>query len=346
MNKIAIPIMGAGIVLSLFSVLNLAGSNPQYASGQLGYLFFGWVVFFFTIWKGYELFRLNSILFFGLFSILLILTYFFGENVRGSTRWIQIFGINIQSSEFIKIGFIGLIGNLYSYSNYLSFRLFLKGCCLAFITGVLILRQPDLGNSIVVIGIFLFMSYYAGLSLKKIFAIVLLAVIIAPLFWLRMAEFQRARIISFMNPESYSQTIGYNMIQSVITTGSGGFFGKGLGRGTQAKNKFLPESHTDFAFASLTEQFGFMGGGLVIGSYMTIVVMSLISLFRQRERFSYLVISGITGYFFIHSLINIGMNMGLLPVTGIVLPLISYGGSSVLTTMILLGLLSANIKSS
>jgi rod shape determining protein RodA len=164
-----------------------------------------------------------------------------------------------------------------------------------------------------------------------------------PLGWFFLKDYQRQRIVSFFNPHFDYQGASYHMIQSIISVGAGGFFGRGLGFGTQSKLNFLPESHTDFIFASLVEQFGFLGGFLILVLYgflfYLLLKRSLFFLKQKDEQENFLVIMGVLAYFFFQMLINIGMNMGLFPITGIVLPFLSYGGSALISSFFLLGLI-------
>jgi rod shape determining protein RodA len=220
---------------------------------------------------------------------------------------------------------------------------FVKAFFYFLIPFLLIFKQPDLGNALVYGYIFLVMFIFSPIPKKYFFYLGILFLLLSPLVWGLLKPYQQERIISFIKPEeSYSSS--YHMIQSIITVGSGMFFGRGLGYGPQTKLLFLPESTTDFAFASLIEQFGFFLGFLIIILYLYLLIQILNKAFikntrfdREKENFYYCV--GFASFLFFQALVNIGMSLGVLPITGITLPLISYGGSSILTLMFGLSLL-------
>jgi rod shape determining protein RodA len=204
----------------------------------------------------------------------------------------------------------------------------------------IIFKQPDLGNAAVFVFIYLTMIFFSDGARRHALYLLVMGVIAAPLGWLLLKGYQKARILSFLNPHLDTQGTAYNMIQAVITIGSGKFFGRGLGLSTQSRLYFLPENTTDFAFASLVEQFGFVGGFIVIVFY-TAVIYSIAKRAvkfskdeSQEGRAKFLYCIGFLSYLVFQIFVNVGMNMGLLPITGIALPFISYGGSAVLATLI------------
>jgi rod shape determining protein RodA len=183
------------------------------------------------------------------------------------------------------------------------------------------------------------MFYFSGLPTKLMVKGGLAGLLSFPIIWSLMKDYQRNRVVGFLNPQIDPQGLSYNITQSIITIGSGGVFGKGLGLGTQSRFQFLPEFHTDFAFASLVEQFGFLGGAIVLLLFGLLMYRLIQKIFVSRQNeFVYLYLIGVMTLLMSEIIINVGMNMGLMPVTGIALPFISYGGSSILSTMIMLGL--------
>ncbi|NTU73835.1 FtsW/RodA/SpoVE family cell cycle protein, partial [Candidatus Roizmanbacteria bacterium] len=209
----------------------------------------------------------------------------------------------------------------------------------------IIFEQPDLGSALVYGFMFLVMLLFSPFPKKYLIYIAVIAGMLVPFGWMMMKDYQRERIVSFIQPHTKQQGTAYNMTQAIIAVGSGEFVGKGLGSGTQSQLSFLPEDHTDFAFSSLVEQFGFIGGMGVIGLYIVLSLMfikRLVTYYGKRDEdgyFSFLYTLGFFSFMIFQTFVNIGMNMGVLPIAGITLPLISYGGSSLLTWMLGLALL-------
>lgn len=343
MLNIALP----SFFLLLFGFFNLLGLNTSIAFTQLINITIGILVFIGIKRIGRKFFQVNSHLFYWLLVFILIATFILGIEVKGSKRWLDLYFFNFQASEFLKIFFI-----LY-FSEYLAeiikkkgrFIDFLKFLSYSILPILIIFKQPDLGNSIVFVFIFLTLLLFSNFSKKYIIYIFFIILSFIPFFWLIMKEYQRLRLISFFSPNLDSQGNAYNMIQSVITIGSGKLFGRGLGLGTQSRLFFLPENRTDFAFASLIEQFGFVGGFLVLLLFLLIAIFlirKIITYFYEKDNestASFYYVLGFFAFFIFQIFINIGMNLGILPVAGIALPLISYGGSSIVTWMIGLALL-------
>jgi len=203
---------------------------------------------------------------------------------------------------------------------------------------MLIFLQPDLGSSLVVFIFWLGIAFAAGIPKRLIAGLGLVAAALFPLSWLILKQYQKERIFSFLNPFSDPLGSGYNMIQAMVAVGSGQWLGRGLGRGTQSHLMFLPERHSDFIFASLAEELGFLGGFLLIIVYAFLLWRLLKIASQAKEKYGVLICLGVFSMIFVQVLINIGMNLGLVPVTGITLPLISSGGSSLLATVISLGI--------
>lgn len=325
--------------LSFFSLFNIFGIQKDLLPYQFTYLLIGFI-FFFVFWKvSIRFFKFNSRLFYWIAIFLLIITYIIGFESRGSKRWIDLYFFNFQTSEFLKIFFIIFLADIASKKESLDLRSLLKSALIFIPPILLIFKQPDLGNAIIFFIIYISILFFNGLPLgyfiKGFFALAALI----PLSWHFLKQYQKNRILSFVNRDIDPSGVSYNLIQAIITVGSGGLFGKGLGLGTQSRFSFLPENHTDFAFASLVEQFGFIGGFIIIVLF-GIILYRLINkaIANQHDPFAFLFLIGVTTFVFAQAVINIGMNLGLFPVAGIALPLITYGGSSVITTFMLLGL--------
>ncbi len=326
------------IGLCTFSLFNLFGISQSFFFNQLIYIFAGFVAFFIVRRIGIDIFRINIGVTYAVFIGLLILTYISGDVVRGSRRWIDLGIFNFQPSEFLKPFFVIYMADLFARRKIDTGTL-IKSGSLFLIVFFIILKQPDLGSSLLYLGVYLGMVFFAGLSLTYFATGALFFVVSSPLLWNSLKTYQKQRVLSFIDPSHDITGVAYNVIQSVITVGSGGLVGRGLGLGTQSRFLFLPENHTDFAFASLIEQFGFVGGVAIIGLYCVLLYrLLLIVRDRKKEYFYYLYTVGVILFITISVIVNIGMNMGIFPVTGITLPFISYGGSSVVSTMILIGL--------
>ena len=264
---------------------------------------------------------------------LLILPFLFGSLTRGSVRWLQIGSLTLQPSEIIK-PFLIII-----FSHFLSSKINLFRYSLLLILPVLLIfKQPDLGSTLVIIAIWLGILITAKLPLFSLMMIVFLGLIAAPLAWHQFQPYQQQRIISFLNPYADPKTSGYHSIQSIIAVGSGGLVGKGLGLGSQSQLNFLPERQTDFIFASLAQSLGFFGSISLLLAYFFLLKRLLLISRQAPDQFGRLLGAGIFTLIFFQFTVNVGMNLGLLPITGITLPLVSSGGSSLLAIAIALGL--------
>ena len=330
--------------LSLFGFFTVLDIRHDLLFSQGFYFFSAFFSFFFV--KKYALFfRKNWSFFFWAAFFLLIITFIIGLETRGSRRWLNFYFFNFQASEFLKVFFIFYLADILTREGYYIDQLknFVKAILTFLIIVFLIFKQPDLGNAIIFSLIFLIMLLNSAIPKKIIFNFIVLAFLLLPGLWFFLKDYQKQRIVAFLNPHIDYQGTSYNMIQSIISVGSGGFFGRGLGFGTQSKLRFLPENHTDFIFASLVEQFGFFGGFMVLILYGLLFYFltkkALFFLEKKSESENFLIVIGIIAYFFFQMVINIGMNMGIMPVTGIVLPFISYGGSAFLSSFILLALI-------
>lgn len=273
--------------------------------------------------------------------IILVYVIFFGKDIAGSRRWIQVVGFEFQPAEFAKITLIILLSDFLSrekdkFSNFLYFTLpFLFTGILMF----LIYKQPDLGTSIVFLAITLFMIFIAGISWKYIIIVFILLVSFFPVVWSFLKSYQRSRLLLFLNPEMDPLGAGYNIIQSKVAIGSGGLFGQGLFSGIQSQLKFLPAQHTDFVFAVIGEELGFMGALLLISLFILILWKGIRIAQEAPDSLGTFMATGVTSLMFIHILINIGMSMGLMPATGLPLPFVSHGGTFMITNFIGIGLL-------
>jgi len=333
--------------LFTFGLFNILGIRRDLLLNEVLYVIIGFGLYFIVRSIGRHFFRINSYLFYWLFIGMLIVTFLIGIEANGSRRWIDLYFLKLQGSEIFKPFFILFFADFLSkkHARVKQGAIFLLSFLYFVLPAVIIFKQPDLGNALVYVSVYLVMIFFSPLPKRYFFYMIGFFLLAAPLGWMFMHDYQRARVLSFLNPGLDTGGNSYNMIQSMITVGSGQFAGKGLGLGTQSRLLFLPENHTDFAFSSLVEQFGFLGGFAVLMCFLALFLSQLRRIFnffyRKDEDSvqSFLYIIGFFSYFLFQTIINIGMNMGLFPIAGIALPFISYGGSAVVAIMIGLALL-------
>ncbi len=286
---------------------------------------------------------------YGIALFFLLLVFSLGVIRLGAQRWLKIAWFNFQPSEFAKLAIIIFLARYFSrksidYTSLLSgkFGIF-QGIILPFIFVAmpmfLIIEQPDLGSGLMLMLVFVGLLYLTHVRLKYIFILLACLILPLPFFWHFLHDYQKQRLLVFLNPNIDPLGAGYTIIQSRIAIGSGGFFGKGWLRGSQSQLYFLPESHTDFIFATFSEQWGFLGGSLLILMYYLIIRQGFLIAQRTQDSFGSLLAYGISLLLTLQVFINIAMNMGLAPVVGLPLPLMSYGGSSILVTLTALGIL-------
>lgn len=274
--------------------------------------------------------------------ILLILVLVMGTGAKGAQRWIAIPGLfRFQPSEIMKIAVPVMVAwYVARHPLPLKFRHMLGAGVLLFIPFILILNQPDLGTSLLIAASGVFVIFLAGLSWKIIISAGILSIASLPAMWMFvLRDYQKTRILTMFNPESDPLGAGWNIIQSKTAIGSGGIYGKGLLQGTQSQLDFLPESHTDFIIAVLSEELGFIGALTLLAIYVAIIVRGMLISIRARDNFCRLLAGSLTLTFFIYVFVNIGMVSGLLPVVGVPLPLVSYGGTSIVTLLTSFGIL-------
>ncbi len=331
---LVLPMVGlTGVSLSL-----IVSTTSSLFSEQLISFLIGFVCYFVFASIDYRIYT-RFTWFFYFASIALLVATFFSPAIRGSSRWLSIGSLNsFQPSEVIKPIVIVVSASLALREKKNDLVSLLKRFLIFFPIVFIIFRQPDLGNVIVLLFIFFSMEIINGLSwIYYIIGFVVLSAFI-PIIWHFLRDYQKVRIISFLNPQTDPVGAGYNSLQAIIAIGSGGLFGQGLGRGTQSHLLFLPEYHTDFVFASLGEELGLIGGAIVIFFYFLLLGRILSIAYTSQDEFGRLLCIGVFSQIFIQVFINMGMNLSLLPITGITLPLVSYGGSSIMGTCIALGI--------
>ncbi len=275
--------------------------------------------------------------------LVLILASYLFPPVNGARRWIP-FGsfFKLQPSEFMKIAVVLALAKYLMYRDNLSrARKLAVPFCLALVPTVLILRQPDLGTALLFIPILFALLYSAGARVKHLgLAAAIGLALLPPLYFFGLKDYQRKRLTGFLHPERTSLQEGYQLVQSKIAIGSGGLTGQGLGQGSQNWMEALPYDQTDFIFAVVGEEWGLVGAGGLLLLYLALFAASISIALRTREPFGRLIVAGVVGLLAAQVYINVGMTMGLMPVTGMTLPLVSYGGSSMISSFILLGLVA------
>ena len=341
-------LLGAVCLLATIGILNLYSSTSSWEVGtpaylkQIYWLGIGLVIALAVCTIDYRHLEYLGFPLYGLNLGLLVFVLLFGKTSMGATRWIDLGVFNMQPSEVMKIVIILTLARYFAERNQpqgyglrdLGIPFLLLGA-----PAVLIMKQPDLGTALLVLFIGATMGLFAGIR-RAALALLTLAVGLASFGgWFLLRDYQKERIRTFLDPERDPLGSGYHIIQSKIAVGSGGFFGKGYMQGTQSQLSFLPERHTDFAFSVFAEEWGFVGSLLLLLIYLFIIFWGIYIARRASDRFGMFLALGVVAMMFFHTVVNLGMVIGLLPVVGVPLPLFSYGGTSMVTTMIGTGLL-------
>lgn len=336
--------MGLFVPAFFLLVIGLAGIfslSPDLFKAQLLFSVLAIFIFIFFSQANYHSIKNYSFLIYIASIIILFLVLLIGIESRGSVRWFEFFGFRIQFSELLK-PFLALCLSsfLASKQNY-SIKFFFGILSLLFPVWLLIFLQPDLGNAIIYLLVTIFIMLIFGFPLRYFLASLLLMVVSLPIFWKFLKEYQKQRILTFFHLKIDPLGTSYNAIQSVIAVGSGMGIGKGFGQGTQSTLRFLPERHTDFIFATLSEELGFVGS-LVILAAFGFLFYRIFLIYKNSDSVFSKIFAQTTFFLFLTQFfMNIGMNIGIMPIVGVSLPFVSYGGSSLLSSFIFLGFLSA-----
>jgi len=340
-------LIGIIILLYILGAIMLysaaGGSMRPWASRQTAYFFF-----FFPVMIGIAVidmkywFRLSYLIYFAALA-LLILVAIIGHNSMGATRWVRIGFFNVQPSEIMKLCLVIGLARYFQRrdmdeiekTRYLIFPMLL-----ILLPTALILEQPDLGTALILLAIGTSVLYLTGIQTWKFIFSGVIGLISIPFIWeFALYDYQKKRILTFFEPNSDPLGAGYNIAQSKIAIGSGGFAGKGFLHGTQGQLDFLPEKQTDFIFTMLSEEFGFVGSAVILTLCAIVIYIGIKTALNSKTHFGRIVATGITLMFFLHMFINIAMVMGMIPVVGAPLPLLSYGGTITATMLIAFGFL-------
>lgn len=346
----------AGVILALnvIGLINLYSATHGHADvgtdrlfvSQIFWLFVGWGVYFVMTLIDYQVFIRMSYVIYGLNLAALIAVFFFGKIALGAQRWLDFGFFSYQPSESMKLALVLLMSRIMSYKSYPE-GLGLKDLFvpLIFVTGIPFLvtaEQPDLGTAMMLFIIGCSILFFIKIQTKILAAVAFVLFLGGVGAWFfALHDYQRDRVYTFLDPGRDPRGKGYNSIQSKIAVGSGKVFGKGFRKGTQSQLEFLPERHTDFIYSVLSEEHGFIGSLTTIGLFATLFLLGVRIASQARDRAGAILTVGVLAILFWHQFINIAMVIGLLPIVGIPLPLLSYGGSNMLTTMMALGLISS-----
>src|SRR3989338_1235799 len=347
-KEVDLPLFATVVAISLFSVLNMYGIDGFgiFLMKQAIFVIIGLGIMVLFSFFNYRYLKNYSfpVLFFYLASIGLLLLTFDSQSVRGVNAWIVLGQFTFEPAELAKLMLIVLMAKYFSqrHVQIRQFRHVLISGIYYGIPVLIILAQPDLGSAIIFSLIWLSILMAIGISKRHLFLLVILAVVISFGSWMFVLKpYQKDRLMTFINPNNDPRGSGYNLIQSKVAIGSGYWFGKGLGKGSQATLGFLPESHNDFVFAATTEQFGFIGIGLVMSAILFIVYRILAIGRAVVSNFGKIFSIGMAVFILSHAIIGASVNIGLMPVTGIPFPFLSYGGSYLISVMSGLGIVQS-----
>lgn len=332
-------LLGVGL-LALYS-LSAGGDGVNYFLKQALFASLGLIVMFFASSLDYKHVQKYSTALYFLTLFVLVLVLIIGTSVRGTAGWLSFGVFQVQPVEIAKVTLIIFLASFISKkkSELGEWTRVIASLVLSSVLIFLVLKQPDLGSSLVLASIWIGMILASGLRLKHFFVLAFLGTLLVGGSWFVLEDYQKARLDNFIHPENDPRGTGYNVLQSMIAVGSGGVTGKGLGHGSQSQLSFLPEKHTDFIFAVIAEELGLIGALFVISLYLVLLYRIRQIGEMANDNFGYLLSVGVMIMIFVQVAINIGMNIGLLPVTGLPAPFLSYGGSSLLSVCFSFGLL-------
>jgi rod shape determining protein RodA len=330
-------------ILGILEIYSTTQNQPRFANmylRQLAWVGIGLVVMFLVSRIDYHTLLDNALWIYIATLAALAAVFFFGTEIFGARRWIVVGGLTFQVSELAKwsiiIALAKYLGDV--RGETLALRHLVVVAVLAGVPMVMIAAQPDLGTALTLVPVAATGVFLGGLRWKHALALVLLGLLLLPAGWFALRDYQRQRLVTFLNPDHGARGPGYQTMQSKIAVGSGGFWGKGLGEGSQNQLGFIPVRHAEFIFAAYAEEHGFAGVLLALSLYLMLLLRLLKIMESAADRAGVLLIGGAFSLLAFHLLVNVGMVIGYVPVTGIPLPLMSYGGSATLSTFLMLGL--------
>jgi rod shape determining protein RodA len=317
------------------------GQFPLYLK-QIQWIALGLIFMMIIFFIDYRVIIQGAYVIYGISVALLVVVFLFGYAAHGSQRWIGGGGFALQPSELMKLVIIITLARYFDdhkANEPYKLKELLVPILIVMVPFLLILKQPDLGTALILIIIFISIVFFIGMNWKSFIIALSCGLILIPIGWHFLKDYQKDRLITFLNPENDPLGAGYHIIQSMIAVGSGEIFGKGFLSGSQTQLKFLPEQQTDFVFSVFAEEWGFIGGLILIIIFMAIIFWGLKIALQARDLLGTIIAFGITALISWEVFINIGMVLGILPVVGIPLPFLSYGGSAMLSLMMAIGLL-------
>lgn len=326
--------------IGLFVLYSASGHSLPMVISQAERLLLGFAVMIIAAQAPPEFYRAAAPWLYGIGVLLLGAVLVLGDHAKGAQRWLDLKVFRFQPSEIMKLAMpMAVAAFLHTRSLPPRVRTVIVTLVLIGLPTGLIAVQPDLGTALLVLAAGVLALFFGGLGLRWIILAIAAAAASAPLLWLKLHDYQKNRVLTFLDPERDPLGTGYHITQSKIAIGSGGLFGKGWLAGTQAKLDFLPESHTDFIFAVYSEELGLLGVGVLLALYAAVVGRGLYIALRGQDSFQRLLAGSLAMTFFVYVFINMGMVIGLLPVVGVPLPLVSYGGTSAVTLLAGFGML-------
>jgi len=336
-------------LIAAIGIMNLYSSTSSWDSAatpvyikQVYWLGIGLLIAFTVCAVDYRHLEYLGFIFYGINITLLLAVLLVGKTSMGATRWIDLGFFNLQPSEIMKIVIIITMARYFSEKGQFAGYSLLELAAPFLLMGLpvaLIIKQPDLGTAMLLLFIGTTVILFAGVRRTALAVLAICGAAAAAGGWFMLHDYQKERIRTFLDPERDPLGSGYHIIQSKIAVGSGGFFGKGFMQGTQSQLSFLPERHTDFAFSVFAEEWGFVGCLVLLLLYLLVIFVGIYIAQRAADRFGMYLALGVVAMLFWHIVVNLGMVIGLLPVVGVPLPLFSYGGTSMVTTMLGVGLL-------
>jgi len=350
-REIDLPLFATTVAICVISILNIygIGGNSVFFKRHVILIGFGLLTMILVSFFNYRYLKNYSspVLLFYAIGIILLLVTLISPPIRGAHAWIIIGSFTFEPSELVKLAVIIVTAKYFSqrHIHINQFRhIFVSGLYLLIPLGIILL-QPDLGSAATLLVIWGGMILVSGINKRHLFSLLSIGVVVAYLSWIFILKpYQKERLISFINPYKDPTGIGYNVIQSKIAIGSGHWFGNGLGKGSQSRLGFLPEPYNDFVFASFTEQFGLVGVFVCLGLLITMLLRILRIGERSTNNFGKLFAVGMTLFILTHVIVSASVNIGLMPITGIPFPFLSYGGSHLFSLMIGLGLLHSIVR--
>lgn len=344
------PLFFMVMSISFFSVILIYSANFTSDSEfirtlyirQLEWNLYGLVLLVVLAAMDYRIIEKPTYLLYIVFVILLVKVLFSARVISGSQRWLSVGGMNFQPSEMMKVVLVVTLARFFEDRRDVTevgFKQLILPAVIMLIPFLLIARQPDMGTAMILLAVFVVMAFVNGIKKKTLVRVGIGTVVLVPLIWHNLKGYQKNRILSMWDPSADPLGTGYHTIQSKIAIGSGGLMGKGFFAGTQSKLNFLPEKHTDFIFSVFAEEAGFIGTLVLLTLYLLILLRMIDVITKAKDRVGSLMAAGVTAMFGMHFFYNVAMTLGLTPIMGIPLPLLSYGGSATLANYAAVGIL-------